>query len=523
MRNKRDIKVFIFPVLIFFAFLFSIIGYKQVMGAEFSLPKALYSIITFFAFENIRPEEISSNVFLLIGRYLAAVLLGFGIYSLLYNYISAWYVRLKIKYNYRGHVIVFSTKVVGRHFLQDLVAHKYKVVLVEPPQESNYPEKIETKGVLVFRDNDYGEQLFDGVLLSRANACVIALDDDGINIDLTLKAITYLQKKQHKGAVKILPHIKDPFNLEVMRDHTELSKADENFELDIFNVYSAAAKKIYDHFPPHNYFSFDGTANENAIAVIGYNRAAEDFLVENIILSHYKDCRNIKIYLVDREADIHLNDFMYKYPFYREFAELIPVKLLNSKFFANFNWSKELIEKLSKVKAAYFFGNDGAELINTAQRLRQFFYGQTLNYMQAPIVICFPEDTSLINLMDAERQNAEKLSTILNKKLNINFVYLISDTCTTARLLEEREHIDLLSRIINYYYAIKYEFEAVLKEKLGMSDATTLIASIEQKLLELADKSAALSEKEVEHTVIEIISSGTHKPVKELSRHLFSV
>ena len=522
MGNKRDIKVFVFPVLIFFTFLFSIIGYKQELGAEFTWPRVIYSIITCFAFENIRPGEIYNNAFLLVGRYLAAILLGFGVYTLLYGYISSWYARLKIKYAFRRHVIVFSTKVVGRDFVHDLLANHYKVILVEHTAEADSFEKIEKDGVIVFRKEHYDTRLFDNMLLSHASACVIAAEDDSINIDLTLKLIKYLQKKQHKNSVRILTHIKGMNNLEVMRDHVDMSKADENFELDIFNINSAAAKKIYDHFPPHNYFNFNTSEQDNAIAVVGYNQSAEDFIIENLILSHYQGCNNIKVYLVDKEADNHLIHFMYKYPFCADFIDLVPVKLLNNKFLANFNASKGLLEKLGNIKAAYFFGNEGAELIDASQRLRQFLYSKSANYLDAPIVVCFPEDTNLMSLLDAEREHAEKLTTVFKKQLNIHFVNMIGDTCTSSRLLEEREYIDLLSRIINYYYAIKYEFCALLTEKMQVNDPQSLVDSIEKKLLDLAGTKEAFTEKDIDMLVLEAISSATKKTTDEL-RPMFSV
>jgi len=524
MENKRDIKIIIVPILIFFVFVFSIVGFKQLMGNEFSFLGVFYSTLSFFTLENVKPEEVTVNIYILIAKYLAAILLGFGIYNLLYRYISRQYTRLKIKYGYHNHVIVFSMKLVGANFFTDLLANKYKVILVESasgPESLQY-EKIEKGGVIVFKEDDYDTKLFDTMFVSHASACVVAFEDDSLNIELSLKLIKYLRGKGHKHTVRVLTHIQEQNNLEVIKDYIDISNADENFELEVFNINSAAARKIYDHFPPHSYFSFDSSDEDNAIAVIGYNAAAEDFIIENIILSHYKGCHNIKVYVADKDADKHINQFMFKYPFSREYIDLIPVKLLNSKFFANFNWSKELIEKLSKVKVAYFFGDKGAELMNIAARFRQFLYGQSMNYLQTPIVICFPEDTSIMSLLDVEREGADKLSTVFKKQLNINFVNRVTDTCTSSRLLEESEYIDLLSRVINYYYSIKYEFEWVLKDKLQIQHADDLVKSIEDKLLELSDKQAELTEHEIQDFVLDNISSFTKRPVSEL-KTLFTI
>jgi len=526
MNDKRDNKILIVPILIVLVFLFSVIGFMQLDAhdhVEFSLPGVLYATLSFFTLENMKPEEAINNPYLLIARYLAALMLGLGIYSLLYKYIAQQYMRLKIKYKYQNHVVIFSMKMVGANFIADLLTNGYKVILVEDDAENPFLEKIEKDGAIVFRVKDYDTKLFDTLHITHAKACIVASDNDGLNIELSLKLIKYLKEKGYKQNVKMLSHLEKRDNLEVIKDYIDLNNTEAKFELEVFNISSAAAKKIYDHFPPHNYFNFKDDKDENAIAVVGYNQAAEDFIIENLILSHYKDCKNIKLYLADKDADMLLYNFQYKYPYFREFIDVIPVKLLNDKFFANFNWSKELIEKLSKVKAVYFFGDTGSELMNMAARFRQFLSGQSVNYLHTPIIICFPEDINMMSLFDTEHSsNGEHLNNVFKHQLNISFVNMITDTCTSSRLLEESEYIDMLSRVINYYYSIKYEFEWVLKEKYKITEGHIVVASIEKKLLDLADKNAALSEKDVEDLVLESLAEFTSKPISELAP-LFSI
>ena len=516
MESKRDNKIIIVPIVIVLVFIFSILGFHQVMGKDFSMAGVFYSTLSFFTLENVKPEEVTGNTYILIAKYLAALLLGIGIYNLVYSYFFRQYKILRIKWQYKKHIVVFSMKMVGPAFIDDLLTNKYKVILIDVDTDPAYLEKIEKKGVVVFQDKDYGAKFFDTIMVSHASSCVVAFADDALNIELSLKLIRYLAARNHKKEVKILTHIQERNSLEVIKDYVDVSNADENFDLEVFNIYNAAAMKIYDHYPPHTFFNFDNREDDNAIAVIGYNDAAEDFIVENIVLSHYRDGRNIKIYLVDTEADTLLYHFLYKYPYSKEFVELIPVKLLNNKFFANFNYSKELIEKLSKVKVAYFFGGHGAELMNTAARFRQFLSGQSANYLATPIIICFPEDTGIMGLLDAERENEVRLTHLFKKQLNISFVNMITDTCTSSRLLEEGEYIDLLSRVINYYYSLKYEFEWILKEKWHITDAADVVKKIEDKLLALSDQHAALTEHDIETLVLQGISDFTHQPVSIL-------
>ncbi len=516
MGNKRDIKIFIVPVLICFVFLFGIIGYRELMGPDFSLPGAIYSTLFFFILNNITPSDATANTYLLISRYIAAVVFGLGIYSLVYKHLFRQFIRLKIKYTFKRHVIVFSIEKLGTGIFKDLLANKYKVILAEGNESHPYLETIRREGIIHFSDTGHTDRLFDTMHVSRARACVIAFNDDNVNIELSLKLIRYLREKAAKNNVLVLTHISRAGNMELMKDYVDIGSADNNFEFEAFNIYSAAAKKIYDHYPPHRYFDFKNQDEEKSIAVIGYNQAAEEFIVENIILSHYKGCRSIKIFLVDRNADDLLHELMYKYPFCREYVDIVPVKLLNDKFFANFNWSKELIEKLSKVKCAYLFGDDGAELVNVATRFRQFLAGQIEQYLKPAIVVCFPEDSNIVGLLDEEKGSKERLTDVLKEQLNIDLMQLVADSCTSSRLLEESEYVDMLSRVINYYYSIKYEFGPILKEKWHIADDGPLVAAIDKKLLELQAKQQNYGEVEIENLVLREIANVTKSNVEEL-------
>ena len=519
MQGRRNIKIFIVPLLICLVFLFGIVGYRQLMGDGFSLPGAIYSTLFFFILNNVDPAEATSNTYLLISRYLAAVVFGMGIYSLVYGHIKRQFIRLKIRYTFRDHVIVFSIEKLSANIFSDLLTNKYKVILAEGNDEHPSLERIKNEGIIHFSENAHTVSLFDTMQVVNARACVIAFEDDNTNIDLSLKLIDYLREKNAGRQVRVLTHIGDSANIELIKDHVGISGSGRNFEFEIFNIPGAAAKKIYDTYPPHAYFNFEDHNEEHAIAVIGYDQAAEEFIVENMILSHYHDGRHVKIYLVDKNADEILHDFVYKYPYYREYVDIIPVKLLNNKFFANFNWSKEVIEKLSRVKCAYCFGDDGASLINNASRFRQFLAGQVEQYMNAPIIICLPENSSIVNLLDEERNGEKKLGDIFEQQLNVSLVHMVSDSCTSSRLLEEREYIDTLSRVINYYYSIKYEFAGIVKHK-WQADINEVAEAIAELLKRLAEQHNGLGEQEIEHIVLDKIELATKLSKSQLATEL---
>ncbi len=429
--------------------------------------------------------------------------------NLPYTYVSPDYLSGKKKKLYQDHVVIFSMKMVGHNFIEDLQNNKHKVLLAENTEHNLHLENIEKTGAIIFRPTLLSPSLFDAMQITSAKACIVAYDDDALNIQLSVKIIKYLQEQGNDKDVRTICHVGDKDNYEAISDYIDLYNSYDKFDLEVFNIYSAAAQRTYDLFPPHDNFNFNDDSDENAIAIIGYNLTAEYFITENLILSHYRGCKNIKIYVADKEADTHVYNFMYKHPYCREFIDVIPVKMLNNKFFANFNWSKELIEKLSKVKAVYFFGDRGAELMNLAARFRQFLAVQSESHTQTPLIICQPEDIDINSLVDNKRGNTEALSNVFKNYLNTRFVSLRSDTCTATRILDENDHSDKLARIINYYYSIKYEFESVLDQKFQCTNSPGLVSLLEKRLHELAANNNALTENEVETHTIEKICEVT--------------
>jgi hypothetical protein len=313
-------------------------------------------------------------------------------------------------------------------------------------------------------------------------------------------------------------HINNAANESILKDYFDIHNQDDHYDLETFNVYESAAKKIFDTYTPYKYLNFRDKESENAIAVIGFTDVAEAFIVENMILSHFPESEKLKIYLVDEHADNHFNHLNYKYPYMSEFIEVVPVKLLNATFFANFAWSKTHIEKLSKIKVAYFFGAKDAELIASAASFRQFLYTQTLSTTQTPIVVCLPEDTDVLGLLNANRTPDKSLSKIFKTQLGIQTYRLITHTCTAESLIEESELIHKLSKTINFFYAIKYEFAQLLETNWNIKNANTIVQQLEETILALPEKHTTLADNEIEDHVLQQLYNSTQIAVNDLRK-----
>ena len=516
----------LFPLVIVIVFTFSIIGHYDYLthtGHDFNLFGVIYTTIGFFVLHHNDPNP--HNYYILIAEYFAALLICTSIFSLVYEKVKKAYRVYRIGVTYRNHIVIFRLNNIGKTLAIELLNKGYKVIVVESDEQSPYIEAVKQSGGVVFTEKPTDYKTLEMAAVSHSRICILSSNRDEINIEIAATLSSYLLKysaRKKQSPHKIMVHINNIANENLLKDYFDIQNEDDHYDLETFNVYESAAKKIYDTYTPYKYINPADKESENAIAIIGFNDAAESFIVENMILSHFPDKEKLKIYMVDEKADERFNYISFKYPFFEEYVELVPVKLINGTFFANFTWSKTHIEKLSKVKVVFVFGQKDAEIVNIATNFRQYLYTQTLAITQVPIIACLPEDTGVIDLLNANREAEQSLSQIFKNNLNINFYRMISDTCTAEGLIEESETTQKLSKLINFFYAIKYGFASILETNWNINNAAAITNALEEKLLSLPDKHQKMSEKEVEKEILQLLFEKTKISYDDLYNH-FSI
>ncbi len=167
----------------------------------------------------------------------------------------------------------------------------------------------------------------------------------------------------------------------------------------------------------------------------------------------------------------------------------------------------------------YFFGNNDAALLNTVTSFRQFLYTQTLNISSVPLVVSLPEDTGILDLLNNAIHYKKEVNTVFSNQLNIHHFRQITDTCK-SEMIEETETTDKLSKVINYFYSIKYDFAGILKTSFKVSDANTVIDALEEEMISLTKTNTRLSIEDIEKAVIDKLSLLVNVPAKNLRAEL---
>lgn len=481
--NFKRVKPFIFPVLIISVFLFAIIGFKEDLGDKFNFWGVLFAIVNYFIMGDADPLEVSGNPFLLVAKYLAAVLVGYGLFSLSFKFLRRLYYSYRIRFSFTDHIIIFSLDPIAKSIAEQLLSAGYKIVIVENDEENPSVEEIEEAGAIIITASPFEKKTLDMIALSKARICILAHTEDITNIQIADKISSYAyqfhinEDRVGHDVLKIFMHIDEHENIDVIKDYFDINNSDEHYDLHAFSISQLASQKVYDAYSPHQFFP-QNNEGECSIAVIGCNKATEFFLLENIILSHYSGKKPLKIYLADKDVETFYHDFHYQYPFCDEYVELIPVKLLNANFFANFAWSKSHIEKMAEVNAAYFFGESDSVVMSAAAAFRQFIYSQTLTVSQIPLIITLPEDSGIYNFLNENDMHKDEVENMFKSSLNMHYVRRQSDTFSGKSLIEESEMTDSLSRVINFYYSVSYEFEYLLSDTFKIANAKTLIPEL---------------------------------------------
>lgn len=527
MKFKK-ISPIVYPILVFLVFLLSFFGYSIIYGKDFHFWGVLYSIINFFLLnESGEAQQWADNPvntfalgLILAAKFIAAILVGLSLFSIFFEHVREFYIVYKIKFFHQRHIIVFSLDSLGYRISKELLENGYLVVVVESKRESPFVEEIINAGGILIYSNPFESKTLHKIGLTKSRACILANDRDEINIEIAanISLFDFESEKRDESleAMKLFIHIKDQHNKRVLKDYSDIDNIADNYDLHVINLEQMAAQKIYDEYPPHVYYNEGNQEFENSIAVIGLDKTAQAFLLENVILSHYHDHKPLKIFLVDKYANTFFEEFKYLYPFYEEFVELIPIELLNANFHMNFCNAENYISELKNIKVAYFFGLADSEVINRANAFRQFLYNHTLSISQIPLIVSLPQESEIFDFMNNSTLQKDQIKKLLLEGLNLHFIKRKSDTFTGKGIIEEGELIDVISRVINFYYAVCYELQSLINKNLNLNISSEIIDELSGFIINYPETHFNFTELEFESDFLNFASEKTGISVVDL-------
>lgn len=460
---------------------------------QYHLLNSLYAILGMFLMAGLEPNI--QNWQIAVASYLAAGVLGYGILNIIWNYAYDAIASVWIMLFYRDHTIIVGNSGIGYRIAIELLKSGSKVVVLD--KQPNFDEnttKIRSLGGFVLARSGSESNDFIKAGIARAGHCLVLNTNEEENLQ-SINILSWLnqRKKIIHGPLKVLVNVENWNNKFFLKDYMDLYNTTENFDIDAFNPHTSAAQIIYDQYSPLNGVDYtikkdnDGNiteviSSENTIVILGVNATTEVFIFENIILSHSPGLRNLKILLIDRDIEKKYKELKFRFPFIEEFLDIFPIELEDENFHSEIFKSESFNNDLKHLSHAYIFGDEDTYLLGIANSFRQMLYAEKGDLNRIPIILTLPEKSKILDLlepMEIQSEGSElRLFNELKEKFNINVIRLITDTCTKTKLIDEIGIIDSLSKIINYFYSIKYEFYWLLDEK----DRDKLTAEALQKL-----------------------------------------
>lgn len=444
---------------------------------DFDQTGALYAIISMFLMESIDNPTIP-NWQLAAAKYLAALLLGYGIFITIYRYVHSTWVNFKIKNFYREHTVILGLGNIGFKVALEMLKAGQKVVVIENNPQNEHILATQAYGGLVILGSALEKDDLLRAGVNRASYCIIGTGHDETNLEAAHILSQLNQAGKFKGHLKVHMNINDWYNVNFLKDYLDLYTKTEHFDIDTFDTDLSAAQTIFDKYSPVSKVTYTPKlspetgkmtgiiSSDNAIAIVGFNSAAENFIVECIILSHVPGLRNLKVLLIDVDVDKYVKQLRFKFPFIDEYIDLIPYEMVDENFQSPIFIADEFINLLRILSHAYFFGNHDAYLMGLANRFRQLLYATIDDMNTAELIVCLPETSKIMSIIDPnpEDKSKEHLFDTLQRGFNIHVVNQITDTCTKAKLIDDVGVVLELAKMVNYFYAAKYEFEWLLSE-----------------------------------------------------------
>ena len=391
---------------------------------------------------------------------------------------------------FKKHVIVIGLSRIGKQVGYNLAKEGRNVVVITNEAFGPDADSITEIGGIVLSSQGFDESTLKRAGIATAATVFIATDNDDTNIKLSQFISRLKKRKYSKGLLKLMVHLNNSDLKNLLSDYLDVSSAG-SVDVQAFNINDISAQLVYDNYPPHLYLVNETVRdNEKIIAIVGNNEIVKSFLIENSILSQYGDPLNLKVLLIADNADSFLQSIIKQYPSIGNYLRLIPVELKNDNFSSKHEWDEKFLSSIDSLDAVYFFGNEDAKLINSSLHLRQFLYEKTMNIRKVPIIVCLPEETKSIDMLDGdgEKSGKKSLSEKLSEELVIHLVRKFSDSCSTKRMIDGSNENEILAKAINFYYSIKYEFDYLLNVHFKKSSNAQFIKRLECEVLDFKVK-----------------------------------
>jgi len=212
----------------------------------------------------------------------------------------------------KNHVVVCGLGRKGLLLAKGFRDQGYKVVIIEQDDNNPFAEQCEDFGAfLLYGDATYLEML-KKARVHKAKYVVTITGDDGTNAEIAVRSWE-LVRNDSSRIQTCFAHITNPELCALLRERELMSEMVDNFRLEFFNIFDAAAKALVEKYPP-----FDNqTGDTPHVLIVGLGRMGESVTLQVVHRwwKEYKKSKTpIRVSLIDREAETKVLKLKLRYP-----------------------------------------------------------------------------------------------------------------------------------------------------------------------------------------------------------------
>ncbi len=436
-------------VLGLLTYILSCFGFYQYFlqsGEPYYLSDILYFSLLLFRMEwalDSSPIPIALD----ISRFLAPVTVASAFLKAAFVLLEKKINMLKLR-SYRNHIVICGMGRMGSEIAENLIANNFKVVIIDSNKSSaDFP-----KSSIGITGDASNIETLKIARISESETCILCNESNELNIEVANRCnelISLSKKPEDSKTIKILVHMSEINLKKILNQHPLFLINTNRANLDLFNIYEKAARKLTNLFPPDRYCRvFDLSDSPAEVLVIGLNQMSEPMLLQLGQISHYGNLKKTIVHISDQNVTMKNEKILSFHPNLNQTLDLrFYDQSIRETIYGNY------LDDFKNLGAVYIFLENVSESITVPIAIRKKIE------KNIPIIVCMSDGEGLSEILSTSAELLEK---------NIHFFHLIKETCKKEEMLDGA--LDFLAKAIHENYIQNEQNKGVDIKKFDFAD-----------------------------------------------------
>jgi voltage-gated potassium channel Kch len=227
------------------------------------------------------------------------------------------------------HTVICGLSRTGQQLVEEFCHVGDEVLVIDEGADHTAVINATESGASLLLGNAGDRRVMRKAGIHRARYLFAAMDDDGANVGIALRAIEVAQEQPaHRAAgPHAFVHIADPQLRALLRRQRAFRADGKVRRISMFNVFENSARLLLHDFPLDYVRITEHDARVVQVVVVGFGRMGEAVLTRAAMVGHYANLKRLRAIVIDRQAPRREGLFRSRYPRFGEVcdAQFIPL------------------------------------------------------------------------------------------------------------------------------------------------------------------------------------------------------